>query len=121
VFWYLIVKGLKMLEKFDCSVCERSTTLDTDDPLHYTNWKLPEGISKPVCSENCKRVVELEYATARARIYALDQSQSLGRRNKLIRVKKFLATCLLDQSENKDITNIWWTVIDMLDEDDNGD
>jgi hypothetical protein len=105
-----------MLERFECSVCKRYVSMDTDNPLHYTNWKLSGSISKPICSENCKKVVELEVATERARRHALNQSQSQDRRNRLDKAKRFLSTCLLDQSKDNDITDIWWTIKDILDE-----
>lgn len=106
-----------MLERFKCVVCGRSVEMDTEDPLHFTNWSVGH-ISKPVCSEACKSAIVLEFQAAYAKQNARIQSKAEERRSNLKKVKAYLNTCILDGTSYDDVFFVWRAVASMLEEED---
>lgn len=109
-------------ETFCCRVCERMVTIQTDDPVHYTNWNLSGRRTVPVCSEECKNIVideeKLDQRKAEVKLKRVEGLRREALKNilGLFEVSNYPLPMYEIPDEGKEVTRIVWEIERYLDD-----
>lgn len=91
--------------------------MSTDDPLHFTNWKVNGTIiSAPVCSEKCKEVFLLECELNKKKTLAIQSSYTKDKVNRLFKIYEYLRQNYKDIDEETANTH-WYNIVDLMEDD----
>lgn len=96
-----------------CKICKFPfKEWQIDDPLHSTNWKLPDGRSADICSSECHRILSMQYEVGKLIAVQEDKGRTRLMKEAILRVREVQVPLL--GLDDKQIRALYYNIQEAL-------